>query len=178
MGVNAGIILYPEGNPPTNLSTKSICIKVFEALQETGLLLPGNLSECLTEDTNPGIYWGQPSLQGTTISIEPKFVNPAIDSLVFTQTNDEFWDGNVPPGDKPQALALPGIRVFVIERSLPVPNSYNEEIICNTWAMIWFDMADCRLSDEIHTIRNEEHEVFNKLEAVFTSKVWWAVVPH
>jgi len=176
MGVNASVVLYPEGEPPNDLDCESFCLSLFRVVQESGLVLPVSLEGTVEKNRYPG-FWAD-RLPGVGFSLPAKYVSPSANLLVFTQTVEEFWDGRAPEGENPSELALPDITVEVLDHSRPLKNRYNDEIICQTWAMVGFDFGDCRLCDEIHTIRDERHPVFEKLESFFKSKVRWTIVPY
>jgi hypothetical protein len=105
----------------------------------------------------PNERWLFPDVDWFHLAIAAPQLRDKISEIVFTQTNEEFWDGLEPPQDEdPTSLSLPFVDIFVFEKAVAIPDGCSDKVF-TTWSLIEFSFEDCRISDDIHRIRDMSH---------------------
>jgi hypothetical protein len=122
----------------------------------------------VTEEPPTGLRWAHAAVDAAVLS-------PDLSELVFTMTEAELAEALSMKVENPTALALPSLSVSVFSRPIDLTNEVSTPNVVG-WAFVELNFEDCRLSDDIHRIRNEDHPLFSKLSEVFGCQVRWGVV--
>jgi hypothetical protein len=179
MGVDASILLYPITGDPEHFTPTNLCRQILETLQQSEIVVSGEPSQMLIENNVAGYTrarWEVP-LDGASYSILPEHLNRKAESLFLLLTNrklHELCEEEVPEGEDPDELVGPSISVTAVNKSMPVRNSYTNDTLCKTWALIEIN-HDLRYDKNIHRLLNERHKVFAALAKLFGSEIAWTV---
>jgi hypothetical protein len=113
-------------------------------------------------------------LEWRHLAVEPCDLRPTISEIIWTLTAGQFYEeSEIPAGKSPEELALPYLDVMVFSREVKICDPVRNHAVCNPWAVIEFSFEDCRLSDEIHRIRELDHPFFRDLTLIFGRDPAW-----
>lgn len=105
-------------------------------------------------------------------SIEPRNLGPSVSDLVYTATEEEWFQET--SESLKNVLAVPFLDVTILDRAFPLRGLGPAQL--HAWAVVEFSYEDARLDQAIHTVRNSGHSVFTALRNVWRTAVKWTVV--
>ncbi len=176
MGIYGSVVIFakkPQPHPRSEL--EAIARRALLAFEEGGMMRGGASASakaertatfataCVLEEPPAGLDWVE-------ITVEPAALLPALSDLVFTQSEAE-----TDPRGRKGVLTLPYLKATVLSAPILLRDHDGEEV-CDSWCLIEFDYEDCRLSEEIHRIRDDSHPLLRRIEQVMGCEVGWGVV--
>jgi hypothetical protein len=172
-----------EATRPRDAHTYDLAATARAALRtfETAGFLPAGVAEVARADRTPTFATCRiterppPDLDWVCLDVEPRLLSPAISEIVYTQTQAECSAGTGVMDGSPDELALPTLSVSVFSRAVDLTNEFSKGDVAG-WAFVEFGFEDCRLSEDIHRIRNPQHRIFSQLAEVFGCEAKWGVV--
>jgi hypothetical protein len=168
--------------PPESMDLDKTARKILHCFERHGFLRQGVAEEAIhSESLTFGTHCIRDNtrhfpagLQFCHLTARALDLQLRVREIVWTQTVRELYaELTIPDDENPEELALPHLDIMVFSRPVRIYDSVRTQVVCNPWVLIEFSFEDCRLSEEIHRIRNTEHAIFRDLELIFGCAASW-----